>query len=88
MTGGIVIEVCIVALRDGKGNAVRLWCLDPNKPHDEMAVLTPIADELPKTGDQVWCKKNTIMWTARDLRFVDRKIEMVGKSFDPRFDDT
>ena len=87
MVGGVVTESCLNSLGVGKGNAIRLWCIDPNNPHNEMVVFTPIAVEVPKNDDLIWWSGDTIMWTAEDLSFVDRKIEKVGDSFDPRTED-
>ena len=87
MVGGVVIETCLVALEGGRGHAIRLWCIDPDNPHNEMVVFTPVADEIPQKGDLVWWQGNTIMWTAENLSFVDRKIEKIGDEFDPRDDD-
>lgn len=81
MVGGTVIEVSQV--RDG---VMRLWCVDPRHQWDECAVHVSDKDGIPDVGDRVWWQGGHVYWTPDDERFVEKPLEKVGFSYDPRKD--
>lgn len=85
MVGGVVIEACHETQPETGREVVRLWCFDGRAGyHDECAVWTEPADDLPEVGDSIWWQGNKIMWTSTQQGFRDRVIPKIGYSFDPR----
>lgn len=78
MVGGKIIEV-----HRYRVDLLRVWCMD--KEGDECAIfIHPPTDEMPQVGDDMWWQGQTALWTPKDRRFIDRHLEKVAYSFDPR----
>lgn len=89
MIGGTVIENKLG--KNGRSGDVRrqLWCVNHNG--DECAVFCDIEGGADvRAGDRIWWQSGTIYWTRdetkNDRGFVEREIDKVGGSFDPRKD--
>jgi hypothetical protein len=82
MIGGKIIEVKRDVLPDGR-DAMRLWCVDTTYG-DELAVWTPVADDLPALGDSIWWQAGKIYWSSPQRGFHDRPLPKIANSHDPR----
>lgn len=83
MVGGTVLEVRREQQPETGRDVVRLWCIDARHGHDECAVWTELADDLPAVGDEIWWQSGKIMWSSPTRGFRDRIIPKVGYSFRP-----
>lgn len=91
MIGGTVLENIVCQNPDTGEYRRRLWCVD-RRSADECAVYADLEEaEDVRTGDWIWWQSGKIYWTrypngdsTKEPEFVEREINKIGYSFDPR----
>lgn len=78
MVGGKVLEVAPM------GNKLRIWVVDTTYSDDELAIYVEDQRDVPAPGDSVWWHGRKAFWTTKNRSYVDRPMNRIGYSFDPR----